>query len=262
MSGLEGKVALVTGAASGIGFATARCLRQEGAQLVLVDLLEEPGRRAAAELDGRFLCFDVAEPEEWQRATAAVEQEVGGIDFAFLNAGVTTGEAELAKVGDSAYRRIMRANADGVFFGARALAPAIARRGGGAMTATASIAGLIAYEPDPVYAMTKHAVVGLVRSLAPQLARQKVRFNAVCPGMVDTPLLGDDVRALLRSADFPLIPPEDVAAVVLESFLGEETGQALVVQVGLEGVPYRFSGVPGPRGKVAGRKPPSGLSGS
>lgn len=262
MSALDGKVALVTGGASGIGLATARLLRSEGARLVIVDLDEEAGRAAAAELDGRFVRFDVAEPDRWGEAVRAIEAELGGLDIAHLNAGVATGTAVLREVGEATYRRVMRANVDGVFFGAQAVAPAMARRGGGAIVATASIAGLIAYEPDPLYAMTKHAVVGLVRSLAPQLARESVHINAVCPGMVDTQLVGEEARALMAAAAFPFIDPADVARVVLECILGEETGQALVVQVGLGGVAYRFSGVPGPRGERAGSKPPAGLAGS
>lgn len=262
MAALDGKVALVTGGASGIGLAAARRLRRQGALVVLFDLDDERGRAAAEELDGRFVRLDVAEPAEWASAVGAITDELGGVDLAYLNAGVATGSGVLEEVDDVMYRRIMRANVDGVFYGARAVVPAMERRGGGAIVATASIAGLIAYEPDPVYAMTKHAVVGLVRALAPQLARKHITINAVCPGIVDTPLIGGEARRLIESAGFPLIDPDAVAAVVLEALDGEETGQALVVQVGLPGAAYRFRGVPGPRGESAGQVPPSGLAGS
>ena len=261
MASLDGQVALVTGGASGIGLAVARLLRGEGALVVVIDIAEEEGRRVAAELDGRFVGFDVAEPRGWEEAVASIEEELGGLDVAFLNAGVTTGSNVLAEVTDSAYRRIMRANVDGVFLGARAVVPAMGRRGGGAIVATASIAGLVAYEPDPVYAMTKHAVVGLVRSLAPQLKRLGIRINAVCPGIVDTPLIGEEGRRLMEAASFPMIPPEKVAEVVLDCVVSQANGEAFVVQPGLGGLAYRFPGVPGPRGEGAGRKPPSGLSG-
>ena len=261
MARLDGKIALITGGASGIGLATARRLRSAGSQVVLVDLDEAKGRAGAAELDGRFLLLDVAEPGEWARAVAAVTDELGGIDIAYLNAGVATGATDFLEVTDDQYRRIMRANVDGVFFGARAVAPAIERRGGGAIVATASLAGLIAYPPDPVYALTKHAVVGLVRALAPVLQTKGITINAICPGIVDTPLISDEARALLASANFPMIPASDIAEAVYDRVIGEDTGKAWVVQMGLGAVAYRFSGVPGPRGVSSGLTPPTGLAG-
>jgi len=261
MTSLDGKIALITGGASGIGLATARRLRGEGAQIVVADLDAERGKAVAEELDGRSLRLDVGEPDEWAEAVSAITAELGGIDIAYLNAGVVTGVSDLLAVTDEQYRRIMRANVDGVFFGARAVVPAIERRGGGAIVATASIAGLIAYVPDPVYALTKHAVVGLVRALAPQLEAKGITINAICPGIVDTPLLGDAARKVIAAADFPMIPATDIAEAVYGRIVGEDTGKAWVVQVGLGAVPYRFSGVPGPRGGSAGRTPPTGLAG-
>jgi NAD(P)-dependent dehydrogenase (short-subunit alcohol dehydrogenase family) len=257
---LHGKVALVTGGASGIGLATARRLRASGAQIAVADIDTEGGVAAAGELEGRFVHLDVGEPTDWQRAVAEVEEHFGGIDVAFLNAGVVTPGADITVVTDDQYRRILRANVDGVFFGARAVTPAMERRHGGAIVATASLAGLIAYSPDPVYAMTKTAVVGLVRALAPQLSAKHISINAICPGLVDTPLLGPDARALADAANFPLIPVEDIAEAVFGRVVGTETGQAWVCQMNREPTAYRFAGVPGPRGDVAGRTPPAGLA--
>ncbi|HEV8065864.1 MAG TPA: SDR family oxidoreductase, partial [Acidimicrobiales bacterium] len=211
---LAGKVGLVTGGASGIGLASAKRLREAGATVAILDLEAAGGEAVAALTGGGFYRVDVGEPEEWSVAVQAIETDLGGLDFAYLNAGVTTNEAEVAAVADSAYRRIMRANVDGVFFGARAVVPALERRGGGAIVATASLAGLIAYSPDPVYALTKAAVVGLVRALAPQLAAKNITINAICPGLVDTPLLGEQARSLALAADFPLIPVTDIAEAV------------------------------------------------
>jgi NAD(P)-dependent dehydrogenase (short-subunit alcohol dehydrogenase family) len=257
---LAGKVGLVTGGASGIGLASARRLRQAGATVAILDLDIVGGEAAAEETGGGFYRVDVGEPSQWSGAVAAIESRLGGLDFAYLNAGVTTNEADVAAVSDSAYERIMRANVDGVFFGARAVVPALERRGGGAVVATASLAGLIAYSPDPVYALTKAAVVGLVRALAPQLSAKNITINAICPGLVDTPLLGDDARALVLAADFPLIPVTDIAEAVYGRVVGTETGQAWVCQMNREPTAYRFAGVPGPRGGVAGRTPPAGLA--
>ncbi|MGH9171521.1 MAG: SDR family NAD(P)-dependent oxidoreductase [Acidimicrobiales bacterium] len=259
-AGLAGKVGLVSGAASGIGLASARRLRQAGATVAVLDIDRAAGQAAAEEMGGGYHHVDVGLPGRWAAAVAAIEAEHGGLDFAYLNAGVGTNEADLTKVSDEQYRRIMGANVDGVFFGARAVVPAIHRRGGGAIVATASLAGLIAYSPDPVYAMTKSAVVGLVRALAPQLASKGITINAICPGLVDTPLLGPQLRAIAAAAEFPLIPVTDIAEAVYQRVVGAETGQAWVCQVGREPLAYRFAGVPGPRGGVAGRTPPPGLA--
>jgi NAD(P)-dependent dehydrogenase (short-subunit alcohol dehydrogenase family) len=246
---LEGKVALVTGGASGIGLAVARRLGAAGARVAVVDVQTPPAGE-----DVTYIEADVAEPGEWTRIVA---EAGGGVDVAHLNAGVTTGSSTLDELTDEQYRRIMRVNVDGVVFGARALAPTMVARGGGALVATASLAGLIAFSPDPIYTLTKHAVVGLVRALAPQLQPHGVTVNAVCPGLVDTPLLGVDAKAALDAAGFPLIDPDAIAAAVEACMTGDETGQAYVCQAGREPTPYRFSGVPGP---ATHQRPPAALA--
>jgi NAD(P)-dependent dehydrogenase (short-subunit alcohol dehydrogenase family) len=112
--------------------------------------------------------------------------------------------------------------------------------------ATASLAGLIAFPPDPIYTLTKHAVVGFVRSVAPQLQAKNITVNAICPGVVDTPLVGD-AGAMLREAGFPMIEPSEIAAAVLMAATGTATGQAYACQAGAEPVAYEFREVPGPR---------------
>lgn len=118
----------------------------------------------------------------------------------------------------------MGANVDGVVFGVPAVVPVIdqeaRRRHGG----TASLAGLIAFPPDPIYTLTKHAVVELVRSLGPQLQVNGITINAVCPGIVDTPLVGDEAKAGLQANGFRLIVPDEIAAAVLDCVTGDGTG--------------------------------------
>jgi NAD(P)-dependent dehydrogenase (short-subunit alcohol dehydrogenase family) len=123
--------------------------------------------------------------------------------------------------------------------------------------ATASLAGLIGFSPDPIYCLTKHAVVGLVRSLVPQLSGRKITINAVCPSIVDTPMVGDS-RGLLESSGFPLIDPAAVAQAVIDRLAGDETGEAMVIQAGREALAYRFARPPGPRaGGAVGQLPPT-----
>jgi NAD(P)-dependent dehydrogenase (short-subunit alcohol dehydrogenase family) len=254
---LDGKVAIVTGGASGIGLATATRLAAEGASLVLADINEEAGKAAAADLGARFVRVDVGRSEDWPAVVSEAEESYGGLDLAYLNAGVTTQQPDITAVTDEQVRRVFGANVDGVIFGTRAVVPAIERRGGGAIVATASLAGIIAFAPDPLYTATKHAVVGLVRSLATQLAGRHITINAVCPGIVDTPLVGP-ARERLKEAGFPMIPPEDIAAAVLQCMTGgAESGECLVCQPGRAPVAYEFGEVPGPRTAGAvGVRPP------
>jgi NAD(P)-dependent dehydrogenase (short-subunit alcohol dehydrogenase family) len=218
--------ALVTGGRSGIGAAIVSKLERQGVAVQVLDIR-----------DG----FDVSDPSAWAA--------VGAVDLACLNAGVVAGEPDMARVSDEQYRRILGVNVDGVVFGVRHLAQVM---DGGSIVVTASLAGLTATEPDPLYALTKHAVVGFVRSAAPQLAARGIRLNMVNPGFVDTPLLGDESRAAFEAAGFPLLQPEDVAAAVVRAAEDEDVGQAWIVQPGREPLKFRFPNLPGPR--VAGKE--------
>jgi NAD(P)-dependent dehydrogenase (short-subunit alcohol dehydrogenase family) len=243
MATLDGKVALVTGAASGIGRATAERLAAEGARVGVVDVTDDAGRAVAHSLGGVFHRADVGEP--------------CGVDIAFLKAGSAIGHPQIETLPDELYRLIMRVNVDGVVYGARAAIRAMERRGGGAIVATSSLAGLIPFPPDPVYDLTKHAVVGFIRSLAPSLQPKGITANTVNPGMTDTKIMGEDARKMLREADFPIMPPSQIADAVFRIVTGGRTGECWVCQPGREPEPYRFHDVPGPRTEGAqGRVPP------
>ena len=226
------KSALVTGGASGIGAAIAALLEREGARVQLLDVR-----------DG----FDVSDASAWE--------DVGSVELACLNAGVVTGESDVAQLSDAAYRRILGANVDGVVFGTRRLASVMEE--GSAIVVTASLAGLVAAPQDAIYTLTKHAVVGFVRAVAPQLAERGIRINAVAPGFVDTPLLGEG-RDRLQDEGFPLLQPDDVADAVLLAARSDDTGQVWAVQPGREPLQFRYPNVPGPRdpaGASVGRPP-------
>ena len=209
--------AVVTGGASGIGAAVVRTLEGEGASVQSLDLTTG---------------FDVSDPDAWE--------DVDGADFAFLNAGVGGSGDDLA-----GYRRMLGANVDGVVFGVRRMEQVMAS--GGSIVATASLAGLMPMPADPIYTLTKHAVVGYVRAMAPHLAERGIRINAICPGFVDTPIVTPELREWITSEGFALMEPEQVAEAVLVAARSEDTGQAWVVQPGREPLRYEFRGVPGPR---------------
>ncbi|MFI6636219.1 SDR family oxidoreductase [Nonomuraea fuscirosea] len=244
-------VALITGAASGIGAAVARRLSGGGVRCVLVDRDGEGVERLAKEVDGAWLAADVSTEEASLEAVALAERRYGRLDLMHLNAGVSGG-VDLADFDLERYRQVVGVNVDGVVFGVRAGVPLLTRSGGGAIVVTASLAGLVGFPGDPIYTMTKHAVVGLVRALAEPLAGKKIRIGAVCPGFTDTPLVAGS-REMFVNAGFPLLTAEDVAAAVETAFYAETPGTLLVVQPGRQPVPYRYAGVPGP---VGGQRPP------
>lgn len=211
------ETAVVTGAAGGIGRAIVAALEADGCAVRGLDLV-----------DG----FDVSQREAWDAVEPA--------DLVCLNAGV------LSRGGGTLddYRRILGVNVDGVVFGVQALAPRM--RDGSAFVVTASLAGLVPMPSDPLYVLTKHAVVGYARTMAEVLAPQGIRVNIVCPGIVRTPMTAPS-QADLDAAGFPLLEPEQVAEAVLVAARSELTGQAWVCQPGREPTLFRFPGVPGPR---------------
>ena len=214
--------ALVTGAAGGIGSAIVRRLTAQGFEVKELDLVSG---------------FDVTDPDAWEH--------VGSVDLACLNAGVITGSDDIAALTDEQYRRAVGVNVDGVVYGVRRLDRVMPK--GSTIVVTASLAGLTAIPDDPIYGLTKHAVVGFVRSVAPQLAERGIRIQAVCPGWADTGLTTDGFREELRDRGYRLLTPEEVADGVWAAFKSEGTGEAWIVQPGREPLLYEFKGVPGPR---------------
>ena len=214
--------AIVTGGASGIGAALVARLQREGLDVESLDLTTG---------------FDVSDPEHWE--------SVGPVDVACLNAGVLGGPVDPADIDLDSYRRAFAVNVDGVVLGVRRLATVMPR--GGRIVCTASLAGLTGMADDPVYTATKHAVVGFVRGVAPRLAERGISINAVCPGIVDTPMLSPAARERLRAAAFPLLAAADVADAAWVALESGQTGHAWAVQPGRPPIDFRFPGVPGPR---------------
>jgi NAD(P)-dependent dehydrogenase (short-subunit alcohol dehydrogenase family) len=199
--------ALVTGGRSGIGAAVVTALEREGVAVEVLDVV-----------DG----FDVSDPRAWE--------DVGAVELACLNAGVVTGEGDISAVTDDQYRRILGVNVDGVVYGVRRMAHVM--QPGSAIVVTASLAGLTTIEVDPIYGGTKHFLVGFVRSVASQLVERGITINAVCPAIVDTPILGE-TRDQVLAAGIEMLRPEDVAEAIVTAARDGSTGEAWVCLPGL-----------------------------
>lgn len=220
---LDNKTVLITGGASGLGKAMAERVAELGGTPLIADV-NNAGAQVAEQLGGRFAHLDVTDERAWQDALEAL----GTPDYAHLNAGIMTvpadetmAHADIVSCDLARYRRIMAVNVDGVVLGVRALAPRMREAGGGAITVTASIAGLIPFPADPSYSMTKHALVGLVRSVGAAWAESSLRINAICPGAVDTAI----VPAELRAAGMPLMTPEQLAVEAVNLLTDGDNGE-------------------------------------
>jgi NAD(P)-dependent dehydrogenase (short-subunit alcohol dehydrogenase family) len=190
MSGLDGRVAFVTGAARGIGAACARRLAAAGATVAVADIDGDGAARLAAELGGDCLGLrlDVADSGAVDRAVALVAERFGRVDIGVNNAGVTSEGAQTGDLTDADWRRILSINLDGTFFCTRAEIGAMRAVGGGSIVNMASILGAAAYRDHVAYTASKHAVIGLTRGAAVDHAADGIRVNAVAPGFIHTPL--------------------------------------------------------------------------
>lgn len=243
-STFDGTVALVTGGASGIGRATATRLAAEGSTVVVADVQREAGEKVAADIGGRFVTLDVTSSDAWQTTLDDVLHTEGRLDVVHLNAGVMTGEGDLRSLTDEQLDRVLGVNVRGVVHGARAAARVM--EAGSGIVATASVAGLIGWSADPIYTLSKHAVVGLVRALDPQMAALGISVNAVCPGIVDTAMLGDEMKGLLEGAGVPIIPPSQIADGVVTALRSGLTGTCFQCLANRPAEPFEFGTLAAP----------------
>jgi NAD(P)-dependent dehydrogenase (short-subunit alcohol dehydrogenase family) len=222
---LPDKVAVITGAASGIGAAAARRFAAEGAHVVVADLDDTQGPKLAAELGGLFVHADVASADDVAAMYAAAAAEYGGIDICFNNAGISPPDDDsVLETELEVWQRVQAVNLTGVFLCCKHGIPHLLRRGGGSVINTASFVAVMgAATSQASYTAAKGGVLALSRELGVQFARQGVRVNALCPGPVNTPLLqelfaADPERAARRLVHVPMgrfAEPAEIAAAAL-----------------------------------------------
>ena len=245
MGKLDGRVVVITGAARGQGEQEARLFVAEGAKVLLGDVLDDAGEALAKELGeerAAYVRLDVTREEDWSAAVARARERFGRIDGLVNNAGILRFNELVATPLDE-FQAIVQVNQVGCFLGIRTVAPEIAEAGGGTIVNTASYTGLTGMAGVGAYAASKHAVLGLTRVAALELAGRGIRVNAVCPGAIDTPMSNPEGvdPAATEELYRKLVPlgrigrPEEVAALAL--FLtGEDsayiTGQPFVVDGG------------------------------
>ncbi|MEU3711965.1 SDR family NAD(P)-dependent oxidoreductase [Streptomyces catenulae] len=234
------RAVLITGGASGIGAATARRLARGGWRVAVVDRDAAGARAVAAECGGLGIAVDVGVPEENARAVAHAVEEFGRLDAVVLGAAVP-GRCTLDDFTPERYRDTLRTDLDGVVYGLHAALPPLRSRGGG-IVVLGSLAGLTG-SPDVFYATAKHALVGLVRSAAPLLAADRIRIDAVCPGLVDTPAVAP-FRATLLARGLRLATPDEIAAAVETVLADPNTGRIWTVQADHPATPTDFPAIP------------------
>ena len=214
----------------------ARRFTREGARVTVADVNDDAGKLVAAEVGGDFEHLDVTDRKAWDAVIAAHDP----FDVVCLNAGVSTYQHVAGNVSaypfehldDDKYERIMSINVDGVVHGARAVIPGMVARKSGHILVTASLAGIIAIPPDPIYGLTKHAMVGLVKSLGPALEPHGVCISALCPGFVDTPLVTDVTRDFIKAFSSDVLDVSVAGGLAMRALTGRIAGSQWTVSHG------------------------------
>ncbi|WP_433218377.1 3-oxoacyl-ACP reductase [Microtetraspora malaysiensis] len=224
MQRLQDRVAVITGAGSGIGLATARRFAGEGAKVVVVDLDEVAGTKAADEVGGLYVKADVSVEDDVVRMFQTAHDAFGSVDIAFNNAGISPPEDDsILTTGIDAWRKVQEVNLTSVYYCCKHVIPYMRRQGKGSIVNTASFVAVMGSATSQIsYTASKGGVLAMTRELGVQFAREGIRVNAVCPGPVDTPLLQelfakDPERAQRRLVHIPIgrfARAEEIAAAV------------------------------------------------
>jgi NAD(P)-dependent dehydrogenase (short-subunit alcohol dehydrogenase family) len=217
---LSNKVAIITGAASGIGAASARAFAAAGARVVAVDLNGDGAQRVASEIGGTAFACDVASETDINQLIADTERQLGPVEVLFNNAGVATGGDPLNTPIEVCNQQ-WQINLMSHVYAVRAVLPGMLERGSGYLLHTASMAGILTTHGNLTYAVTKHAVVGLAEWLSITYHDKGIRVSLLAPLGVRTPMLGDVDSDFARSAAGPIKEPEDVAGMVVDAITEE-----------------------------------------
>jgi 3alpha(or 20beta)-hydroxysteroid dehydrogenase len=218
MGVVQNKVAVITGAARGQGAAAARLFAREGAKVVVTDVNPD-GQAVAEEIDGLFIKHDVGEPSDWDRVIEQTVQRYGRLDALINNAGIYR-PASLLDTDTSLWELHQRTNSFGVFLGMRAAAKAMATTGGGSIVNVSSLSGLAGIPGTFAYSTSKWAVRGMTKIASSELASFRIRVNGIYPGMILTPMLGENAPEFLKQYESRMVSgragqPEEVAQLVL-----------------------------------------------
>lgn len=194
MNDFHGKVALITGAGSGIGKETAKLLAARGAQVIVADINAEQAKKVSREIThaggtAKAIAADASSPEDSRKAVDFAEHEFGALHLAFNNAGITGDSDKVGNMAIENWQRVIEINLNGVFYGMRYQIPAILKAGGGAVLNMSSILGLVGSPDYSAYVAAKHGVTGLTKAAALEYSSQGIRVNSIHPGYIDTPLL-------------------------------------------------------------------------
>lgn len=230
--------ALITGAAQGIGAAIARWVDQQGGVSVGLDR-NEIGTDIPV---SHRIVVDLTDMEAMQRAFADAYQHLGGIDHMFLNAGIATG-TPIAQLDLAPYRSVMGVNVDAMIIGT---ALGLRMMTEGHIILTASLAGLMPLDLDPIYTASKHAIVGFTRAVGKQASEQGITVQALCPGFTETAILDTGIRPLLESLDWPIMSLDAITAGVASMLADPKPGACWMIQSGLAPQRFRFAEVPHP----------------